>query len=305
MRNISAIKVGRHGGGSLKAKLVSSVERVKSLASLPSLSGSEKVLSFSSPEAARVAYGLSIPHFCVSDSPHAEAVSRLTIPLSKMLFTPRVIPFKAWRNYGMDRARIFRYDAIDPVAWLRGFRPDPRVLDDLGLDSSRPILTIRPEESQASYLISHSSDRVLSLSLAPALAQELPESQVVLIPRYDLAVSTKRQVGRRVIVSGSAIDATSLLYYSRVFLGGGGTMTAEAALLGVPTISFYPCAPTYVECYLLRLGLVSRIKGVEAIIKRCNHILKDPSCAEALRTKSRRIMSRMEDPTAVIERHLN
>jgi len=304
-RKISAIKIGRHGGGSLKAKLVSSIERARSLADLPSLSGCQKALSFSSPEAARVAYGLSIPHFCVSDSPHAEAVSRLTIPLSKMLFTPRVIPFKAWRNYGMDRARILRYDAIDPVAWLRDFRPDLSVLDELGLDPSRPILTIRPEESQASYMISHSSDRILSFSLAPALARELPESQVVLIPRYDLAVSAKRQVGRRVVVPDSAVDATSLLYYSRVFLGGGGTMTAEAALLGVPSISFYPCAPTYVERYLVRLGLVSRIKGVEAIVKRCNHILKDPSYAEALRAKSRRIMSRMEDPTAVIERHVN
>jgi len=305
MRKISALKVGRHGGGALKAKLISSAERIRRLAVLLPSHGCESAISFSSPEAARVAYGLSIPHYCISDSPHAEAVSRLTIPLSKMLFTPKVIPLKAWINYGIDRAHIVRYDALDPAAWLKGFRPDPHVLDELGLDCSRPILTVRAEESQASYLIGQSLANPLSVLVARALTRELPQSQVVLIPRYDLATFTKKLAGRSVIVPSSAIDATSLLYYSRLFLGGGGTMTAEAALLGVPSISFYPGSPTYVESYLVRLGLVARIERVQVIIKHAIRILRDARYADALRARSRRIMSRMEDPIAVIEKHLD
>jgi len=304
IRRISALEVGRHGGAAFKAKLISSAERIRRLAALLPSHHCESTISFSSPEAARVAYGLSIPHYCVSDSPHAEAVSRLTIPLSKMLFTPKAVPLNAWRNYGIGRSHIVRYDALDPIAWLRDFEPDPNILDKLELDCSRPIVTVRPEESQASYLISRGSAKSLSVSVARTLTREMPQSQVVLIPRYDPSELVKKLAGRSVIVASSAIDATSLLYYSRLFLGGGGTMTAEAALLGVPSISFYPISPTCVESYLIRLGLVTRLQSVQAIVRHAVRILGDPGYERASRAKSRRIVSRMEDPIAVIEKHL-
>lgn len=304
IRKISALKVGEHGGGILKTKLISSAERIKRLAVLLSSQKCDIALSFSSPEAARVAYGLSIPHYCISDSPHAEAASRLTIPLSKMLFTPKAVPMDAWRNYGIDEDRIVRYNALDPIVWLRDFRPNPKILDELGLDDSLPIITIRPEETQASYLLRYSSDKPLSALVARALRQELPHSQVVLIPRYDLAPSTKKLVGRSIVVADRAIDATSLLHYSHVFLGGGGTMTTEAALLGIPSVSFYPAPPTYVERYLTRLRLVTRIGDLERIVNYVIRILGDEVQKEALKAASRRIRSKMEDPMAVIEKHL-
>jgi len=304
MREISAIKVGRHGGAALKAKLISSARRITELAGLLASHDCRSAISLSSPEAARVAYGLSIPHYCVSDSPHAEAVSRLTIPLSKMLFTPKAIPLNAWRNYGINRSCIARYNALDPAAWLKDFKPDPGILDELGLDRSRPIVTIRPEESQASYLITQGFRSSLAMSLAQALVRETSEIQVVMIPRYDLTTLARELVGGSVTVPGSAIDATSLLYYSNLFLGGGGTMTAEAALLGVPSISFYPGPPTYVDRYLMRLGLVARIGSVRAIMRHAIRILHDPNCEKTSRAKSAKIVSRMEDPIAVIEKHL-
>jgi len=304
MRKISALKVGRHGGAPLKAKLISSAKRITKLASLLSSHGCESAISFSSPEAARVAYGLAIPHYCVSDSPHAEAVSRLTVPLSKRLFTPKAIPLNAWRNYGVDESRIVRYDALDPAAWLKDFKPDPNILDELGLDRSRPIVTMRPEESQASYLISQGFRSPLSMSLAQALVRETSQIQVVMIPRYDLTTFARKLVGGSVVVTGSAIDATSLLHYSNLFLGGGGTMTAEAALLGVPSISFYPGPPTYVESYLVRLGLVARMGSVRALVRHAIRILDDPSYEKAMRGKSKNIISKMEDPIAIIEKYL-
>jgi len=125
-----------------------------------------------------------------------------------------------------------------------------------------------------------------------------------MIPRYDLTTFARKLVGGSVVVTGSAIDATSLLHYSNLFLGGGGTMTAEAALLGVPSISFYPGPPTYVESYLMRLGLVARIGSIRAIVRHAIRILDDPSYEKASRAKSKSIISKMEDPIAVIEKYL-
>ena len=304
MRGIAALTIGRHGGGALKDKLIASAERIRHLTSLLSSKRCDKALSFSSPEAARVAYGLSIPHYCVSDSPHAEAASRLTIPLSEKLLTPKAIPVKAWTRYGIDETRIVRYDALDPVVWLKHFRPNPMVLNELGLDETRHIVVVRPEEAQASYLLGHSPEQPLSVLVVQALNREFPHGQVVLIPRYDLAASTKKLVGRSAIVPSSAIDATSLLSYSHLFLGGGGTMTAEAALLGVPSVSFYPASPTYVESYLVRQQLVARMQSVKAIVKYASRVLGNPAYSEVSRSRARRILHRMEDPITVIERNL-
>ena len=56
-------------------------------------------------------------------------------------------------------------------------------------------------------------------------------------------------------VTEEIVDGKSLLGLSALFIGAGGTMTAEAALQGVPTISIYPKS-TIVEDYLIRNGLV-------------------------------------------------
>lgn len=92
--------IGKHGGYQLKNKLLASTERIILLTQYIEKIHPDVALSFSSPEAARVAYGLNIPHICVNDSPHSEAVARLTIPLSKLLFTPKIIPKKFGENLG-------------------------------------------------------------------------------------------------------------------------------------------------------------------------------------------------------------
>ena len=98
LRKLKTSKFGRHGGAYLKDKLLESSKRVTALAEIVGDYSPDVAISFSSPEAARVAFGLKIPHYCVSDSPHAEAVCRLTIPFSQKLFTPWVIPTYAWKR---------------------------------------------------------------------------------------------------------------------------------------------------------------------------------------------------------------
>ena len=86
MKDLDIIRVGRHGGNSLEGKLLYSCYRTTKLAQMINKKEIDLLVSFSSVEAARVAFGLSIPHLCISDSTHAEAVSRLTIPLSSIEF---------------------------------------------------------------------------------------------------------------------------------------------------------------------------------------------------------------------------
>jgi hypothetical protein len=303
LRGLKAMQVGRHGGENLADKLVESAKRVSALAKAVGEQEVDVAVSFSSPEAARVAFGLKIPHYCVSDSPHAEAVSRLTVPLSAKLFTPWIIPVHAWTRYGIKPRDLVRYRSLDPMAWLPHYKSDPDVLDSLKLDVSKPIIVVRTPEEYASYL----SDRNLAIAgkvvetVAKLVDINGSSSQIVILPRYEMQGERfQKRFGNRVTVPLHVIDAISLMRISSVFVGGGGTMTTEAALLGVPVISYYPGEATFVEKFLINYGLVERILDPGRIAQRINAICKSQDFREFYQRKSGRLVRGMEDPLRAI-----
>src|SRR5215467_8410358 len=134
LKKIPFTIVGEHGGGTAYGKFTASANRVEKLASLIKDWKPDVAVSFSSPEAARVAFGLAIPHIAANDSPHAWQVARLTVPLSRRLCYPWIIKRRVWLNLGAKKDSLSPYRALDAAAWLKASRPDSRILDSLGLD---------------------------------------------------------------------------------------------------------------------------------------------------------------------------
>lgn len=126
----------------------------------------------------------------------------------------------------------------------------------------------------------------------------------MVLPRYELQLSkVKRSVPSEVKVLEHVIDTPSLLAVSSVFIGGGGTMTAEAALLGVPSISCYPGEITRVESFMVRNGLIKRIRDPVEIAKRVAGILDNLEPTQtSQKEKASAMLSRMEDPVEAIYR---
>jgi predicted glycosyltransferase len=307
MLKLKATPVGKYGGGELKEKLAESSKRIFALAEIVDEESPDVAISFASPEAARVAFGFKIPHYCISDSPHAEAVSKLTVPLSQKLFTPWVIPVPAWTRYGITSRDVVRYHALDPVVWLSHYKGATKILDSLNLDASKPIITIRPPEEFAAYLSERNisiSDKVTEVvsKISELTAQD---AQIVVLPRYDIQTERfRKRFGNRVIVPNHIVDSISLMRVSAVFLGGGGTMTAESALLGVPAISYYPGDPTFVERFLIHYGLVERILDPSRIAQRTNAISRSADFREFYQKKSTKLIRSMEDPLRVITQRI-
>jgi uncharacterized protein len=303
LKGTKAIQVGRHGGGELKDKLLESSRRVSDLTQVIEGLKPDVAISFSSPEAARVAFGLKVPHFCVSDSPHADAVCRLTIPLSQKLFTPWVIPVQAWSRYGAAPRDVVRYKALDPIVWMSSYKSSKEPFSGLKLDPNKPILVVRTPEEFAAYLTDRSS--TLSSKVTDVIGKVLEINgdgmQVVILPRYDIQRDRlKKRFGDRVIVPEHVIDAIPLVRASSVFVGGGGTMTAEAALLGIPVISYYPGEPTFVEKFLIKYGLVERVLDPGRIAQRALAISKSDDFRDFYQKKSAKLVRSMEDPLRII-----
>ncbi|HYB92649.1 MAG TPA: DUF354 domain-containing protein [archaeon] len=308
LKGLDAVEIGRHGGKTLEGKLDAYARRVILLMDLAVKYKPDVAVSFSSPEAARVAFGLGIPHICVSDSPHAEAVCRLTIPLSKKLIAPKIIPLKVWRKYGVTEKTLVQYNALDPVAWIRTLRPDERVFEWLKVDPTKPIITFRAEEAFAAYLLGTATDKEpVILPIIRELVEKLGDRvQFVAIPRYgEQAPVLRASIGERLTVPETAVDGPSLLSYTSIFVGAGGTMTAEAALLGVPTISCYPGKTTLVEKYLVKEGLVTRITDPKKTIRKTLQIFSKLDSYRAVQQeRAKMLLAKMEDPIDVILREV-
>jgi predicted glycosyltransferase len=281
--------VGRHGGADRYGKLVAGAERIKELAGAVKTFEPDVALTFSSPEGARVAFGLGLPHIGFNDSPHADAVARLTVPLMSRLLCPWVIPYPAWTRFGISRRDIARYRALDPAAWLKHESP-------AGEKEEKKTVLIRLEESKASYI---ADKRLGSAALVDAAVDGLSkDADVVILCRYgDQIDYAKERYGQGARVIEEVVDGVALIKSADLFIGAGGTMSAEAALLGVPTISVAPVR-FYVEDYLARSGLLLRTRDQRTLVRASKKMLSDAVYRMAVRKKAARALALMEDPTA-------
>ena len=67
------------------------------------------------------------------------------------------------------------------------------------------------------------------------------------------------------VLPRAAIDSRSLVYAADVMIGAGGTMTREAAVMGIPTWTLFAGKTPAVDEWLERRGMLSRLTGAEQL----------------------------------------
>ena len=139
--------VGKHGGAKKSDKLKASNNRTKLLMEKIQKFSPDLVISFCSPEASRVAFGLGIKHIAFSDSPHANAVMKLSLPLVQKLMTPWIIPKKEFTKFGISEKNIIHYRAIDASIIVKRLVSN----NSTKISHNKKIILIRIEETEAAY----------------------------------------------------------------------------------------------------------------------------------------------------------
>lgn len=290
IKKLSLTFVGSHGGADRYNKLRQGARRTYELAEVVKQFGPDVAVTFSSPEGSRVAFGLGIRHICFNDSPHAEAVAKLTIPLTSKLYCPWVIPHSAWTGYGIAKKNIVHYRALDPAAWLKYHNDDIQEVKQ-----EKRMILLRLEESKASYI---ADKKISTTRMIDSFVSKLWQSaNILVLCRYeDQIAEVESRYGNKVQVLRDVVEGTTLIKSTQLFVGAGGTMTAEAALLGKPTISIAPIQ-FYVEKYLVRSGLVKRAINSRSLVRSGTKMLSDESYIQMQKKRAERILGRMEDPT--------
>ncbi len=288
----SYLVIGRYSSRDLKGKLLAYAERVNLLAEIINQYDPDFLVSFSSPEAVRVAYGLSIKSITLNDTPHAYHVARLTFPLSWRVIYPRAIPDQEILRLGASKHSLVPYDGVDEAAWVKDFviRHPPREREF--------AVFVRPEETGASYLLGKGDS--ISLRLIDTVLEA--GAKVLVKPRYESQVDYLHgSYGDKVVILSEPVDTLTLFRRVSLVITGGGTMARESALLGTPSISTFPLkVRLHVNEYLATMGFpIWRVYNLDDGRKLVSNILKDP---DRFIIDTRRMVEDLEDPRSVIRR---
>jgi predicted glycosyltransferase len=180
------------------------------------------------------------------------------------VLVPRALPAQALARQGAGRRKLVRYDGFKEEIYLGGFQPDPGVRSAAGVADlgERALVVARTSPAGASY------HRDESPRLRAALERLGARDDVVCVAlaRHPEQAAELRALRlENLLVPDAAVDARSLLWGADAFLGAGGTMTREAALLGVPAYSLFAGPPSAVDAELQRRGLLRELSDPGAL----------------------------------------
>lgn len=285
IRGADVVSVGSFGGPTLYSKLRASIVRLRGLLPLIRDFSPDVAVSFCSPEAARISFGLGVRHIGFTDTPYSP-VLRLCLPLSQKLLTPWLVSLDDMSGMGIPKKDIIQYKAIDAAITLQASRTKP---GRLPMGRHKTNILIRAVEEQAAY---HSVSHI-TVPIVQRIATEFADANIVVVTRYPEQRSAFRKIlSNRVRVIGMSYDGRDLLDSTNVFVGSGGTMTAESALLGVPTIS-YNAVPNVVEQFLVSRELAVRETEPAGVVSRIRTLLESKYDWEK---RAKQTRSMMEDP---------
>ena len=199
------------------------------------------------------ARGARLPVITLMDYEYQPA-NHLSFRLAHRVLVPEAFPASALRRFGARRSKVVRYEGFKEDLYLAGFAPDPNVLEGIGVDCRNVLVVVRPPPTGALYH-RHANKQFDQLV---EFCQLHSNTQVVLLPRRPEQV--RDYTLANVIVPPRAVDGRSLLASADLFIGAGGTMTREAALLGVPTYTVFAGQLAAVDAQLIRAGLIRDIR---------------------------------------------
>jgi len=162
------------------------------------------------------------PYIIFEDTELAKNLHRITVPFADAIVTPECYIGDFGRKH-------IRFNGYFELAYLHPnhFKPDPSVLDQLNLTKRDEFIILR--------LISWNAYHDIGLS-----GIQNPLKLIQVLEGYgDVFVTSEGKLNGKLEKYELNIPPEkihSLLYYSNLYFGEGGTMAVEASILGTPSI---------------------------------------------------------------------
>jgi predicted glycosyltransferase len=180
---------------------------------------------------------------------------------------PDVIPPTLLARLGISPTQIKGYPGLKEDLYIHEMRPDPSFLSDLGIDTRKVVVLVRPPATMAHYYV-EASGRLFGDVLDFLCARQ--DVEVILLPRTpeqrrELAEKVATQACVNIHIPSRAYDGPSLVWYADLVISGGGTMNREAATLNVPVYSIYQGPLGAVDRHLIQTGRLKLVNDASRL----------------------------------------
>jgi predicted glycosyltransferase len=255
LHHIKYTIIGKHYGKSLFKKLIGYPIRIRQLQKFIKPLHIDIAISqssFHSPVAARL---LGIPSIYMNDNEYAMGNIPSFVCANKIL-VPEFLNIKKVRRQGAKAKKIIAYPGVKEGIYLWHHYLSGET-NTLGSDPAKNIY-IRPEPRTAQY---YKGDENFLDELIIDLKKNYP---IILLTRdEEQSNHYKKSQFNGVQVPVKPLSFEEIAGNCQLFIGAGGTMTREMAVIGIPTISVYQDNLLDVDQYLINQGLMQHFPRPE------------------------------------------
>lgn len=237
--------VGKHYGKSSYKKALGFFVRVWQLRQFLKKTKVDVGISQSSFYSPIAGFLAGVPTIYTNDNEHA-AGNKISFLFAKKIFIPEFIPKENVANLFVKEKKVIQYPGVKEGIYLwkkyKGYKLDISKLNKI---------YIRTEPQLAQYYTG-------KLNFMDSIIKGLKDKyEVVLLPRTaDQADYYSTDEFKGVTVCKKPLPFEEIAKDCMLFIGAGGTMTREMAVIGIPTISVYQDALLDVDKYLIKEGIM-------------------------------------------------
>lgn len=253
----------RHGGAGAWGKGRAMAARVPALRRFARGRGFDIALSHASHELPLVARSLGIPSAYAFDYEFARVQHGVGCRAATRVVVPDAIPQSRLDKLGARARKVRRYPGLKEEYYLRGFEPDGRVLDELGVDRGRVLTVVRTPPEVSLY---HRHENPLLADVLERLGSDSAVHAVVLPRTTEQREAIVGAGLPSLVVPGHAIDAQSLVALADLVVSAGGTMNREAVALGVPVYTTFAGHLGAVDERLIAEGRLRPLRSADELL---------------------------------------
>ncbi len=283
LHHLDHTPIGRHGGASRVSKLMRLLQRTSRMRRFGKGREFDLAIAHGSNDLAIASRLLGIPEANMHDYEFAVAQHHVGCRLARRVIFPDSVPPERLKRFGVGPEKLFRYPGFKEEYYLADFEVDPGVLGEVGVDTERVVVIVRPPPDVSLY---HRKSNPLFPQVLSRVGTD-ERVHAIVLPRTEEQREYVRSLALpSLIVPDHAVEAQSLVALADLVVSAGGTMNREAVALGTPVYTTYG----------------GRLGGVDEALIRSNRLrpLTDPRALE-LEKKSGQGERVRRDPDLLVD----
>lgn len=209
------------------------------------------------------ARSLWMPSVTAMDYEHQPA-NHIAFRAADRILLPEAVPDGIVARQGAKGSKVIRYRGLKEEVYLADFVPDEDILERVGVGRPEGGAVVIARSAPAGAAYHPDENPILDDCLRRLNARG--DIAVVALARHPWQREALRELNLpSLVVPDGAVDARSLLHASDALVGAGGTMSREAALLGVPTWSAFAGERPAVDEWLERAGRLHELTSPDQL----------------------------------------